>query len=63
MKKETHKLLKLKEKEYTAYCRDCNFSVIGETRNVIVKAKNHAKKHNHSVEYFIESGRVYKFLK
>ena len=51
----------LKTKDYSSHCRDCNFGECGETRNIIVNAKKHATKFGHSVEYFIETGRVFKF--
>lgn len=56
----SHKLLKLNGRDYSSHCRDCNFSECGETYNIVTRAKKHAKKHDHSVEYYVESGKVFK---
>ena len=55
-----YKVLKLKGTDYSSHCRDCNFSECGESRYVIEKAKKHCIKTGHSVEYYIESGKVIK---
>jgi len=55
-----HILKKLRGRNYSSICRDCNFSEDGETYNTVVNAKKHAIKYNHSVEYFTESGKVIK---
>lgn len=55
-----YKILKIKQKEYSSHCRNCNFSDIGETYNIVIKAKQHALKNKHSVEYWVENGRVIK---
>lgn len=57
---KNHKTLKLKGREYDSHCRDCLFSESGDTYNTVVKAKKHAEINNHSVEYYVQSGKVYK---
>lgn len=56
----THTIKKLKGIEYDSYCRDCSFSESGSSYYIVTKAKSHAIKHNHSVEYYTQYGRVYK---
>lgn len=51
-------LKKLRGTSYNAYCRNCGFSDHGETRACVDRAKRHAIKNNHNVEYYIENGRV-----
>ena len=57
-----HKLLKIKGKDYYCICRDCGFSDVGKTYNVVKKAKKHAIQYGHSVEYYTENGKVYRFI-
>ena len=56
----TIKVLKLKGTDYSSFCRDCNFSECGNSRYIIEKAKEHCLETGHSVEYYIESGKVIK---
>ena len=51
---------KLRGREYDSHCRNCNFSETGKTYNTVIRAKNHAIKNKHSVEYYVQSGRVFK---
>lgn len=58
----THKILKLRGRDYSSHCINCHFSESGDSYYIVVKAKKHAKKNNHSVEYYVESGKVYKVI-
>ena len=60
MTMNSHKLLKLKGTDYSSHCRNCNFCEVGHTYNIVVRAKKHAIENNHSVEYYIENGRIFK---
>jgi len=57
-----HELKKLKGRDYDSHCRNCGYSESGDTYNIVVQAKKHAIKENHSVEYYTQSGKVIKFV-